>query len=431
MIGKAKAKIKELFHNGFFHVLFGGTLTKVIAFLSSIIIVRFVDKNSYAYLNYADNIYSYVFLITGFGLDNAVLKFCVSDDREKNNAYLRFAFKYGLSFEILVVAVAAVCMQVLPIAFEESRPYFYALILYPFLYYSVSLMQNFTRARLKNKEYAYGALIQAAILCVVSIAAVKTIQAYSVVVGRYIGAVATIAYLAYVLRSEFDRKEVGRVTLNSEEKSSFVKFGLALLVASVFSLCIPINENFLVSTILKNEVLTANYKVANLIPQQLNFVTWAISTYYFPYFARLTSKEEIWRKSKQVGLLTIGMITACVVVGILITPLLIHILYGDKYADAVSMMSLFWAMYGFNAGIRMLPLNILPAIGYTKFNMILSIVTCAVHFGVDYFCISKWGIHGVAAAGIFVYALSGCCYWIYLWKKVKLEDVMPEETSQR
>ena len=90
-IDEIKYQIKSLFHNGFFHILLGGTLSKVIAFFSSIIIVRFVEKTEYAYLAYSDNIYSYVYLITGLGLDSAILKYCVSDNKEKNKSYFKFS----------------------------------------------------------------------------------------------------------------------------------------------------------------------------------------------------------------------------------------------------------------------------------------------------------------------------------------------------
>ena len=44
-IGTIRSKMKELKTKGFFHILLGGSLTKIIAFLSSILIVRFISKN--------------------------------------------------------------------------------------------------------------------------------------------------------------------------------------------------------------------------------------------------------------------------------------------------------------------------------------------------------------------------------------------------
>ena len=69
MLVSIKEKLSSLINQGFFHILLGGTLTKIVAFFSSILIVRFVTKTDYAFLSYADNIYSYIYLITGFGLD--------------------------------------------------------------------------------------------------------------------------------------------------------------------------------------------------------------------------------------------------------------------------------------------------------------------------------------------------------------------------
>ena len=55
MYQKVISKIKGLLKGGFFHIFLGNTLVKMIAFVSSIVIVRLVDKNEYAYLTYADN----------------------------------------------------------------------------------------------------------------------------------------------------------------------------------------------------------------------------------------------------------------------------------------------------------------------------------------------------------------------------------------
>ena len=44
---KIKAKMKSLIAGGFFHIFVGNTLVKMIAFISSIVIVRLVNKNDY------------------------------------------------------------------------------------------------------------------------------------------------------------------------------------------------------------------------------------------------------------------------------------------------------------------------------------------------------------------------------------------------
>lgn len=413
---KIKNQIKSLFHNGFFHILLGGTLSKVIAFFSSIIIVRFVEKTEYAYLAYSDNIYSYIYLITGLGLDSALLKYCVSDDREKNKSYLMFSLKLGMFVEVLVVGIILIFTSVFPVAFPEARIYMYLLGGYPFLYFFVMIFQAFMRARLKNREYAYMGILQTGIVLGVSLIFVFRIGAFSVILARYAAVSVILLWGMKVIAPELKNVSCHKVT--GGEAKELLFFGASMLLANVFSMIMPINEGFLVNNLIRDTAISANYKVANLIPQQVSFVTSAIVTYYFPYFARMSDKKEIWNKAKKTGIFTFALIGAVSIAGILINPVFIRFVYGNQYSDIGNLTSLLWVMHAINAGFRMLPMNILPALGYTRFNVFMSAGACMIHIVIDYFCIVNLGINGVAAAGCAVYLITGLCYWIYLKKKV-------------
>ena len=68
----------------------------------------------------------------------------------------------------------------------------------------------------------------------------------------------------------------------------------------------------------------------------------------------------------------------------------------------------------------MLPMNILPAIGYAQFNVVVAVASCIIHFIIDYFLITYFGIKGAVIAGGVVYFCSGIAYWSYL--KFKLHS---------
>lgn len=416
---KAVKQIAVLIHNGFFHILLGGTLSKVIAFFSSIMIVRFVNKTDYAYLGYADNIYSYIYLITGFGLDSAILKFCVGKCRKKNKSYLTFALKYGLLAEVVIVGFVLCLVKIFPVAFEQARIYMYLMGLYPFFYFTATVLQAFMRAGLKYKEYAYAGILQTGAVLVVSLVLVFRIGAYSMIAARYISIVVVILFTYKVIKPEVADVSYGKIS--KEEAWKFIGFGISLLIANIFSMIMPVNESFLVNNLIRDTTASANFKVANLIPQQITFVTSSIAIYYFPLFAKMKHRKEIWEKSRQAGLLTLFVISGICIMGIIVSPVFIRIVYGNQYADITGIMILLWIAHSMNAGIRMLPMNILPAIGYTRFNLLMSVSACLVHFVIDYFSIKRWGISGAALAGILVYFLTGICYWIYLWNKTKIK----------
>jgi Na+-driven multidrug efflux pump len=188
------------------------------------------------------------------------------------------------------------------------------------------------------------------------------------------------------------------------------------MFANLFSMIMPINEMFLVNYIIQEEAITASYKVAVLIPMQLLLVVNSIIIYYFPLVAHSgNDKKKAFRQIRKIGAITFGLILVIAITGRLLNPHIIMFVYGDRYSDAIVLSNTFWFVYALNAGIRMLPMNMLPALGETTFNAILSLVSSIIHFVLDFIFISKFGIMGVAYAAGFVYLLSGTLYWLYLY----------------
>ncbi|MFR8244571.1 MAG: polysaccharide biosynthesis C-terminal domain-containing protein [Mediterraneibacter faecis] len=101
----------------------------------------------------------------------------------------------------------------------------------------------------------------------------------------------------------------------------------------------------------------------------------------------------------------------------MLSPYIIRIVYGSRYEDATALSTVFWIVYALNAGIRMVPMNFLPAIGVAKFNAIMAAISCGVHLIITYFAISQFGIWGAGIATGFVYVVSGVVYWVYYRKK--------------
>ena len=414
--------LKTLGKEGFFHILLGGSLTKIIAFMSSILVVRLLPKNEYGFLAYADNMYAYVLLICGLGCSSAILKFCISDNIEKNKAFFVYALKFGTASQVIITVILFAVVCNIELAFQEAEPYIYALVFYPFLYFWVGAVQSYMRALFKNKEFAYSGIIQSCIVLVGSVGFVLIWGAYGVVVARYLALIVILIYGIEVIKKYIAKKE-NTFKLESEEKKEFIYLGLALLIANLFSMIMPINEAFLVNNIIRDAQITAEYKVACLIPSQLPFFTSAIVMYYFPIFAKIEDKYEVWKKMKNVGILT-GVIILCITLaGIFLSPIIIKIFYGKQYANIFFLMTLLWLMNAINAGFRMLPMNILPAVGYAKFNVWVAFISCIVHFIIDYYCIISFGIKGAVVAGGLVYLGSGIAYWVYLRKKAVINGV--------
>jgi O-antigen/teichoic acid export membrane protein len=192
--------------------------------------------------------------------------------------------------------------------------------------------------------------------------------------------------------------------------------GFSLMLSNLFSGMMPINETFLVNNIIKDEVISANFKVAGLFPAQLLMVSSAIVVYYFPIVARRRADAETWKQIKTIGVVTFFVVVFVAGLGALLTPWVIQYVYGEKYADATMLSYVLWIMRALNAGMRVVPLNMLPALGETKFNAWCAAISCVVMTLLDYYLLTAIGITGVAYGAIAVYCLSGIALWGYLYR---------------
>lgn len=406
-------KLKKLVFSGLSYIIFGNFLSKGVALLSSILIARFVDKSEYAYLSYADNLYQYIALFTGLGLASALLVVCTPDvSLGKQHNYLRKALKYGGAFEILTALILCIAVQFIAIPFPDARKYMWLLVLYPLCTYIFNALQAYIRVKRNNKLYAGLGAMQTLIVCGFSILLVLFLSALGVVVARYIAVLAVLVFAAiYIFKSD---GKVKVEPLEKAENKKFISTGLALMFANLFSGMMPINEAFIVNNIIKDEMVTANFKVAGIIPSLLPIITSSVMVYYFPIIAAMKDGKQIKKKVYNIALINGAIVVTVTIAGMLLTPFGIGLVYGAQYADAAGISYSLWIMRCINAAVRMVPLNILAAVGQSKFNAYVSGVTCVAHAILDCLFISLWQVNGIAYAAIIVYIISAIVMWVHL-----------------
>ena len=407
-----KNKLLGLGHGGFFHILTGNVLNRAITMLSAILVAKFVNKQEYAYLAYADNLYGYLKFAMGLGLSSALLKFCSNAQAKSvDRAYIKFSLEIGTTFEILASLALCILVSVIRIPFPQARQYCWLLLLYSSFSNLYTNIVVYFRTQLNNKQYALSGILYSAMTCVLTIVLLKMIGTGGIVLARYCAILLTILYTIPFMRRYL--KGTVKLSLSFEQKKAFVFMGLSLMLANLFSGIMPLNESFLVNNIIQDEITTANFKVAGQFPQLLLMISGAVTVYFFPIVARLKDGTEIKRKVIQIGFYNFLLIAILAIAGILFTPLVFHLLYGSKYDDALSISTILWIMRATNCGLRMVPINMLPAIGKTKFNVIVAFISCVVQVALDYVFITHAGILGVAYGAIIVYGLSAVAYWIY------------------
>lgn len=413
MIKKIVQKFKQLLQGGFWHIFTGTFLNKAITMISSIVIARLVDKTQYAYLSYSDTIFGYVTLFSGLGLTSSLLKVCAGDtDHDQDKSYLLYSIKCGIVFEIIVCSlVVSVCM-VLTLPFEKAKGFILIYSIYPVLYFVYDTVLTYLRAKQFNKFYAGINLLYSFITCVFSIGFVLLFDAVGIIYARYL-TIIIIGVISIKKLSSFLEGSKKNV-LDKKLKKSLWIMSLNIVIANAFSGMMPFNENLLIGNIIADEVVLANFRVAGLFPQMILLVAQAVNVYFFPIVAGLDNEGKNTKKYViKVGLLNFVLVLCCTLIGMLFSPLLIILFYGEKYRDAIQVSYYLWIMRGLNAGIRMVPMNMLLAIRMYKFNLVMSIVSFFLQIGLDWYFISTRGIIGVAYGTTGVYLITGIIYWVY------------------
>lgn len=417
-INKEASKIKSLIDQGFFHIFVGNILIKFISFFTSIIIVRMISKENYAYFIYSNNLYAYITLFSGFGLATALLKYCsIRDDKGKNKAFLLFSLKYGVLAQLILSSLILVYIHYFEVPFPEAKSLVSLMFLTPTMSYVVEVIQNFVRANGKNKLYSFIAVIQTVSILIFTITFVYFYNVYGIPLATYLAFLVSILIGFSFIKKEYGKSE--KKSIDKNIKKAFIMMGISLMIANFFSMILPINELTIISSLIKDEIVTANYKVGVMIPSQIGFITGSAMIFYFPILAKMRNNSEIINLALKIQFY-IGLVVLVVsLIGFILSPFIINYLYGNEYYDSVKIQRIFWIVNAINAGFRMIPLNIMPALGRVRFNALISIFTAIVHLFLSYIFISRFGIDGAAYSLIIVYTFSGIISWYYLIRLTK------------
>lgn len=418
MIQKIVSKARALVKDGFLHILSGSVITKSTSFVTSIIIARYIAKNEYANLAYADNLYQYITYLSGMGLASALLKYIKPNGPEAdNNTYRLFAQKAGMAFDFILVLLLLVLTAFIEIPFPESRRIIMLMSGLPLLTFMMTSDSSYFRAKRKNKLFARLGATNGLISMLLCLLLARTLGVSGVIIARYAAVLVVVLISRALIYRSRETHEHGR--LDTQQKKGIIAMGLSMMVAALFSNIIQLNESFFINNMLADPVITANFRVASLLPAQLGIFSFSIIVYYFSIIANMDDYTAILKKLKEVQLVTMAFILSVGVLGILTTPLIIRWFYGAQYADAVELSYVVWVIRIVNILVRTVPMQLLPALGKLRFSVIVNAASVVLHALLSYLFIQSFGVYGIVYSAVITYTLSGAGYWIYFIRVCK------------
>ena len=427
---KVKAAIEYL-KSDVSRVLIASTINKVISLVLSIVIVRILSKESYGLFSFAYNKVSIVMVLSGFGITSGILQFCsesVSDEKKKG--YYKFGFVFGLLANLLLCIALAIYGIAVPTGMKGASQYILYLALLPLVTFCYEYGNAFLRTKDRMIQYANSTNINSFSFAGVSIVLALVIGIHGYIIGYYASYVIAVGYIVFVvLKNEKIRTwQTSKCDWNSTKP--LLKFSIICMLTNSLSSVLGYLDLEMVGQIIPDAEVLADYKIGAGIPSQATFITAAIVTAIYPSFAKNQGNYP-WLKTNikkmLFGLLAInGFISLVLFLG---AELIINILYGPEYNDAILMLKISSIGYLLSSCIRIPFGTLLLSMRKVKFNLIVCTISGVLNVILDLILIPKFGSMGAVFTSVIVILVSGIMsstrFIIYI-KSIKNKNYMEE-----
>ena len=427
---KIKDLIVKLAKEGLFHVFGSSVVAKLGGIITMVVVVRNLPKAEYGNYVSAENFYSYVAIFIGLGLAQVVLQFCsekISDD--KRNSIYRYCFKVGMWGNFLLVPLVLCLAAWKYFSGEPDVAFFLALLCgMPFFEYTDQYFQFVLRVELKNTAFANSYMIYTAVHVSGNIIMTLIWGVPGLIVSQYLSHVGASLYSAYILKKDNFFRCVAQAekNLSRETKKEYLSYSLLTAITNFASTALILLDVTCLGLILNDAEILADYKVASTIPSALFFVPKSLMAFFFPKLVQAFSDgikrgfKEVIQLSK-IYLVVNGAIFIAIIVA---APLIIWIMYGDKYMNTVPIFRILGINF-FVYAFKNLTTNAITVLKKVKVNLAFSVLSGVLNIILNYVLITKFGTIGAAIATLIVticIVIMNTAYLIAYYKQNKAEQ---------
>ena len=393
-----KKTIKEFLNKEGAYVLGASLFTKVIAFVSSLVLIRILSPSEYGVLAYLLSTLAFFVPFAGGGLQYSFLRFApLKDSNTKVDALFRNSFFKGFLISTIIALILFATIPFLNLDKIISPLYFYILLGYLFTYFIIEMVKVYYRVQNKNKKFASIDLLHSGLLAF-----------FGCLSASYFGLIAYI--FAFVLVPFV----VGIIHLKVPEKvkitipEKYYSYGLWVGIGSIASQLMYSLDVFLVGQIIQDTTQVAIYRSASIIPIALFFIPNSyITTHYADLAKNSENKEYLMQFSKNYcKLFALVGILISTMLYVLAEPLILN-LFGAAYIEAVSLFKiLLIGMLG--AFIFRIPFgNLLAAVGKSNWNAFVAFGILFLNGVLNYYALNNYGLIGAAVVTSSLFWISG------------------------
>ena len=408
MMSRLKSVVQNL-KSDVSRVLIASGINKLISLLLSIVIVRILSKEEYGLFSFAFNKVSIIMVFSGFGITSGILQFCSeSISLEKKKQYYKFGLVFGVIANLILCLLLFLYGATGSMEMQGSTEYLVYLVMLPLVAFCYEFGNTVLRTQDHMVEYANSTNINSVVFAAVSILLAVLIGVYGYIIGYYTSYIIAVGYIMWVLFSGQGLGIWKSFKIQWLDIKPLLSFSIICMLTNSLSNVLGYIDLEMVGQIIPNAEVLAAYKIGSGIPSQATFITAAIVTAVYPNFAKNQGNYP-WLKTNisklLLGLLVInGIVAAVLFFG---AELIIQILYGPEYSDAVLMLKISSVGYLLSSTIRIPFGTLLLSMRKVSFNLVVCAISGVLNVILDLLLIPKYGSMGAVFTSVIVILVSG------------------------
>lgn len=400
-------EVKHLLSSGFLYIFCSDALNQLIRFSYSIFIVRIISKSSYGVFSYTMNIYNFFILLSGLGIDSAMLQVASekSHDPKKTKSLFAFAYRFGFAVNALICVALVLTAFFTPLKIQASNALLKVTFALPLFDITRRLHLIQLRIGLKHKAFAISNFLHTILLSAFAILGAYLYQEYGMVYADYLtfALVLVIMTLCFNTHIPFSHEK-----LPKEEKRDILSLCTITSLSNGLTAFLTLSGTYLLGYFYPNEEMIASFRAAATIPTALAFVPGTLMIFVYPYFARERANYDwVIAQFKKVLLFLTAMCLPIALFGITLAPFIIGTVFGQEYLDSVTPFRILMLTFFFQALFKIPAGNLLVTQRKLKFNLFVSVLTTVMSTASNILLIPRYHSNGAAFSQLITILTAG------------------------
>ncbi len=393
------------------YVFIATVLARIFSFIASWLALKLISNEELGVVLFAYNIIVFLIPISGFGLNQSLLRYgaLLKSKKEKNSLFL-YVLSKGVLASFVLIALIILSSFFVPFKFENTQLYVVILsfIILPSFIFEIIRAQF--RLQHNNKSFAYTEFSHSIILLL----SVFILSYFFQEIGYTIALLATplLTSLLFINKLNIDFSSKIKLTITN---FSFWKYGFFASLSNVVTQLLFVIDILLIGYLLEDTEMITNYRYISLIPFSLLFLPRVfIATDFVAFTEKIYDKNYIVNYIKSYMLFFLIVSFILLSFSFLFAEQILSILDSNFTQFVDTFLILMFGIVGIYI-FRGLFGNLLSSIGKAHINYYIASFALIINIITNYYLIPKYGIRGAAITSAILMWFTGIISLIWFW----------------